>query len=355
MNPFRKNIAGLEGYTPGEQPVGEEYIKLNTNENPYPPSPAVVAAIAKEAESLRLYPDPLATTLRVKAGEVLGFPPGRIIAGNGSDELLTVILRCFVEPGEKVVTPQPTYTLYETLVEIQGGELVRVPLGDDFSVPEEIVVPGAKVTFIANPNSPSGTVTSNNTIRGIAERTGGILVVDEAYVDFCGYGALRLIEDFDNLIVTRSMSKSFSLAGLRLGFAFSTPAIIEAMLKVKDSYNVSRLAIAGGLAAFDDIEWMRANVGRVISTRERLSRGLAGMGFTVYPSGANFVLADTGGRDAGSIYRKLKEIKILVRYYDTERLKNCLRISVGTDEEIDTLLREIGNILKSGDSIENKI
>ncbi|MDP8247825.1 MAG: histidinol-phosphate transaminase [Candidatus Tritonobacter lacicola] len=350
MNKLRKNIAGLEGYTPGEQPVGEGYIKLNTNENPYPPSPAVIEAIAKEAESLRLYPDPLATALREKAGEVLGLPSGSIIAGNGSDELLTIILRCFVEPGEKVVTPHPTYTLYETLVSIQDGELVRVPLGDDFSVPEEIVVAGAKVTFIANPNSPSGTVTPNDAIRGIAEKAGGILVVDEAYVDFCGEGALRLLEEFDNLIVTRSMSKSFSLAGLRLGFAFSTPAIIEAMLKVKDSYNVSRLAIAGGLAAFEDIEWMRANVRRVVSTRERLSLSLSAMGFRVFPSGANFVLAGTGRWDAGAIFRELKDQKILVRYYDTERLRSCLRISVGTDEEIDALLREIRSIIKTKDS-----
>ena len=347
MSLLRKKIEGLEGYVPGEQPLEGGYIKLNTNENPYPPSPAAVEAVCREAGNLRLYPDPLAHRLRGKAGEVLGVEPERIIAGNGSDELLAIVLRCFVEPGEKVVTSWPTYTLYETLVAIQGGELVRVPLGDDFSVPEEIVVPGAKVTFLANPDSPSGTVTPDDMLVKIAEETDGILVVDEAYVDFCDEGSLGLLDRFDNLVVTRSMSKSFSLAGLRLGLAFSSPEIIEAMLKVKDSYNVSRLAIAAGEAALDDARWMRENVRRIVSTRERLSRGLSGLGFRVYPSGANFVLADAGRRDAPEIYRRLREKNILVRHYDTERLGSCLRISVGTDGEIDTLLQEIKIIIGS--------
>lgn len=345
MSLLRKSIEKLEGYTPGEQPLDGGYIKLNTNENPYPPSPSVVRAVREEAENLRLYPDPSASAIRERAGEVLGFSPERIVAGNGSDELLTIILRCFVDPGEKVVTAFPTYTLYETLVAIQGGELVRIPLNDDFSVPDEIIVPGAKVTFLANPDSPSGRVTTNEALGKIAGEADGIVVADEAYIDFCCGGGLALLEEFDNLVVTRSMSKSFSLAGLRLGLAFASPEIIRAMLKVKDSYNVSRPAIAAGAAAFDDIEWMKANVSRIIATRDRLSASLTGMGFSVYPSGANFILAETGRDDASDIYGKLREKKILVRHYDTDRLRSCLRISVGTDEEIDTLLNEMERII----------
>lgn len=344
MGIFRKNIERMTGYAPGEQPSGGGYIKLNTNENPYPPSPRVMEAIAAETERLRLYPDPLATKLRERIAAYHQQPLERILVGNGSDDLLTVITRTFAGKGDTVVSPTPTYTLYRTLCEIQEARYITIPFREDYSLDAGLIPSRAKIVFAANPNSPSGTLLSEGTLARIASAISGVLVVDEAYVDFSRRNCMGLLEKHENVIILRSFSKSFSLAGMRIGYAVANGRIIENLIKVKDSYNVNRLAVAAGIAALDDIQWMKANVTKVIATRRRLIVGLEKLGFAVKPSEANFILVRIRGYPAAQVYERLKRKKILVRFYDTPRLRDSLRISVGTDAEIDELLTQVTEI-----------
>jgi len=343
---FRKNVDKMTGYVPGEQPQDGLYIKLNTNENPYAPSPKVLAALKDEInEKLRLYPDPNATSDRKKIAEIFNTKPERVMVGNGSDELLTIIMRSFVGEGSKVVYPYPTYLLYKTLSEIQNAKECIIDFHEDFSLPEEILVKGAAVTFMCNPNSPSGTMIPVEDISNVAGKIDGVIVVDEAYVDFADDNCMRLVDKHPNLIVLRTLSKSYSLAGMRLGFAVAQEELINGMMKVKDSYNVDRLSMASAVAALDDQETFRQNVSRIIKTREYLIDSLKELGFFVYPSQANFVMIKCeDSYEAKEIYRELKERKILVRYIDQPRLDDCLRITVGTDEEIDTLLKKLTEI-----------
>lgn len=338
--PFRKNIARMRGYQPGEQPQDGGFIKLNTNENPYPPSPGVRRAILAEAkDTLRLYPDPDATRLRRQAALTYGFELPRVIAGNGSDDLLAMIARAFVGEGDVLCCPTPTYTLYDTLVRIQGGKVRGVPYPDDYSLPPGLFRARGSVTVVASPNSPSGTSVPLATLDRLAAEVTGLLVVDEAYADFAEENALSLARERANVIVLRTFSKSFSLAGMRIGLGFAHPRIIEGLAKVKDSYNMSRLALAAGEAALRDTACMERNAARIRKTRERLVSRLPEVGFTPFPSRANFVLARrSGGKSAKPVYEELKNRKILVRYFDTPRLRDCLRITVGTDAEIEALL-----------------
>ncbi len=337
---FRRNIARMEGYVPGEQPQEPGFVKLNTNENPYPPSPKVRKAILAElGGSLRLYPDPGANGLRRQAALTYGFDPDRILAGNGSDDLLAMVARAFVGEGDALACPTPTYTLYDTLVRIQGGRVVGVPYPEDYSLPKALAAKKAPVTIVANPNSPSGTAVPVRELAALADAVRGVLVIDEAYADFADETSLPLARERGNVIVLRTFSKSFSLAGMRVGLAFAHPGIIEGLSKVKDSYNMSRLSIAAGTAALTDIAWMERNAARIRGTRQDLCAALPAAGFTPYPSQSNFVLARrNGGRSARPVYEALKARKILVRYFDTPRLADCLRITVGTGEEISALL-----------------
>ncbi len=337
--PFRPNVARMAPYVPGEQPQEAGYIKLNTNENPYPPSPLVRRAIMSEAgNALRLYPDPDATRLRRQAAAVYGFDIEQVIAGNGSDDLLAMIARAFVGEGGALRCPTPTYTLYDTVVRIQGGRVSGVPYPADYSLPRGLARTGAPVTVVANPNSPSGTTVPAAALAELADRVPGVLVVDEAYVDFAGETALWLARERENVIVLRTFSKSFSLAGMRIGLGFAHPRIIAGLSKVKDSYNLCRLAIAAGEAALRDIGWMERNVARIRRTRAALLAALPDLGFVPFPSQSNFVLARrAGGASARPVYEALKERKILVRFFDTPRLRDSLRITVGTDAEIAAL------------------
>ena len=337
---FRRNIARMEGYQPGEQPQDIGFIKLNTNENPYPPSPRVRKALLAEAgDALRLYPDPGATRLRRQAALTYGFDLSQVIAGNGSDDLLAMVARAFIGEKDTLCCPVPTYTLYETLVKIQGGKISGIPYPPDYALPEGIFRTRARVTMVASPNSPSGTSVPLDLLTRLADRARGVLVIDEAYADFAEENALSLARERENVIVLRTLSKSFSLAGMRIGLGFAHPRIIEGLNKVKDSYNMSRLGIAAGEAALQDIAWMERNAARIRATREQLAKALPAAGFTPFPSQANFVLARrSDGGTAGPAYKSLKRKKILVRYFDTSRLSDCLRITVGTDAEIDALL-----------------
>jgi len=335
----REVIRGLEGYVPGEQPQDRRYVKLNTNENPYPPSPRVLEAVrACATEDLRLYPDPMADALRERAAALYGFERDQVLAGNGSDDLLAMIVRACVGPEDRVVYPYPTYSLYDTLVAIGGGEAIHLPFGPDFALPAGLAEAGGKVTFICRPNSPSGTTAGVAECEKLGASVRGLLVVDEAYVDFADESALPLVREHENVIVLRSFSKSFSLAGLRIGLAFGARPVIAELAKVKDSYNLNRISIAAAVAALEDYDWMRDNVRKVRATRTRLSAELAKLGYEVLPSQANFVLARRPGSDQRALYEDLKSRGILVRYFATPELRDSVRITVGTDAEVDALL-----------------
>jgi histidinol-phosphate aminotransferase len=345
--PFRRNIARLQGYLPGEQPQEAGFIKLNTNENPYPPSPAVRKALLAEANaSLRLYPDPDATKLRRQAALTYGFDLSQVIAGNGSDDLLAMVARAFVGEGDTLCSPTPTYTLYDTLVKIQGGKVAGIPYTEDYSLPAGLAERRAKVTIVATPNSPSGTSVPTAALADLADRLAGVLVIDEAYADFAEENALSLAREKENVIVLRTLSKSFSLAGMRVGLGFGPPAILAGMNKVRDSYNLGRLGQAAGEAALKDIRWMEKNIAKIRKTRTTLLSVLPSLEFSPFPSQSNFVLAKRSrGRSAKPVYEALKRKKILVRYFDTSRLSGCLRITVGTDDEIATLLAALETML----------
>ena len=347
-NYFRNNIQAMSGYMPGEQPGDDGFIKLNTNENPYPPSPKVYAALRKAiGASLRLYPQPMSDNLCAAAAAVYGINKENVMAGNGSDELLSIILRCFVAAGDRVAYPVPTYSLYDTLVEIQAGVAVRVPFPEDFAMPDELAGQDARLTILCNPNAPSGTLVSLAEIAKLARAVAGVLVVDEAYVDFAaseGASAIPLIQQLPNLIVLRTLSKSFSLAGLRIGLAFASAEIVAGLHKVRDSYNLDRLSIAAGTAALKDLAWMKRNAARIQRSRQRLASRLKRLGYQVYSSHANFILARQPDKNLRPIYEELKRRKILVRYFDVPGLRDCLRITVGTPKEVRALLNELAAI-----------
>jgi histidinol-phosphate aminotransferase len=337
---IRPNIRAMDGYTPGEQPRDGAFIKLNTNENPYPPSPKVFAALreALTGDRLRKYPDPLGTDFRRAAGRVLGVDPDTILIGNGSDDILTILTRAFVPEGGLVVSPTPSYLLYRTLTDIQGARFQTVPYTADWRLPSPWPVRGANLIFIANPNSPLGTVVPLADLERLAEEVGGPLVVDEAYVDFAEANALSLLRHHKNVIITRTLSKSYALAGIRFGFAVADPDLVRELVKVKDSYNCDVLSLTAATAAIEDQEYLRETRARILATRGRLMAALTDLGFEVTPSQANFVWCRRGDRPVRPIYEALKERRILVRCMNYPGFPDGLRISVGSDVEVDRLL-----------------
>lgn len=344
MTYFRKNIDLMTGYVPGEQPApGTKLVKLNTNENPYPPSPAALDALRHfDADLLRRYPDPMATAFRQAAGDVLGLPVDWILAGNGSDDLLTMICRSLAGEGDTVSFAIPTYVLYETLAKIQDALVVAVPFDATYALPVDALVEArASITFVANPNSPSGTMASADELRALAERAGGVVVIDEAYADFASANCLDLARELPNVIVLRTLSKSYSLAGLRLGFAVANPQLLEGLRKVKDSYNVDALACAVGTAAIADQAYMRTNVRKIVSSRTELTAELTRRGFAVWPSEANFIMARVPGGLGKRAYEALKARGVLVRYFHQDQMYDKLRITVGAAEQNRALLDAI--------------
>ncbi len=338
----RPAIAAIQGYVPGEQPQVGKWIKLNTNENPYPPSPAVARAIAATVagRTLAKYPDPHATVFRVRAAELLGVEPDWILCGNGSDDLLTILVRTFVGEGQCLRTAYPSYILYKTLAEIQGAGCEEVmfrsdwSLGDDFAA----VRPDLRLAFLANPNSPSGTLVPPEQVRAIADQLPCPLVVDEAYGDFADADCLDLVRQCERVIVTRSFSKSYALAGLRFGFAVARPEIIAELRKVKDSYNCDALSIAAATAAIDDQAWLADCIDKIVATRRRLTESLRDLGFLPVESQANFVWCTHPERPHRAIYEGLKARQILIRFMQYPGWGDGLRITVGTDDEIDAFL-----------------
>lgn len=344
MSGIRPNILAMSGYAPGEQPRDDDVIKLNTNENPYPPSPRVFEALqtALTANRLRRYPEALGHTFRQKAAQVLNIDPEAILIGNGSDDLLTIVTRAFVPEAGLIVSPTPSYILYRSLAEIQGCRFESVRFTPDWKLPEPWPVRNADLTFLPNPNSPSGTMVTHSAIRSLAEQAGCPLILDEAYADFASTNGLKLAGK--SIVVTRSLSKSYSLAGIRFGFAVADPATVRELVKVKDSYNCDVLSLAAATAALDDQQYLSETRAKILITRTRLEKALVSLGFHVTSSEANFVWCRRDDRPVKPIYEELKKRKILVRYMNYPEYGDGLRISVGADIEIDRLLLTLADI-----------
>jgi histidinol-phosphate aminotransferase len=353
---IRESILQMKGYTPGEQLNDPDIIKLNTNENPYPPSPRVFEAIraALTPNNLRKYPQPLGDRFREAASRVLGVSADSILVGNGSDDILTILTRTFVPEGGLIASPTPSYILYKSLAEIQGARFAAVPFRHGWVSPTLYWPEGTNLNFVPNPNSPSGTVLMPSEVELLADELAPTpLVLDEAYADFADWNGSGLLANNPNLIITRTLSKSYSLAGMRFGYAIARPEIIRELVKVKDSYNCDVLSLAAATAAIEDQEYFRGVREKILATRERMAKELAALGFDVTPSHANFLWCQRSDRPVKPIYEELKQRKILVRYmcYPTgpvgspEGEYDGLRISVGTDAEIDKLLMELKTIL----------
>src|SRR5580658_246385 len=350
--PFvRPTILAMDGYTPGEQPAaGERIVKLNTNENPYPPSDRVMQAIASiSAEVLRRYPNPTADLFRDAAAKLHGLTRHHILAGNGSDDILTIATRTFVPPPGTLAFPDPTYSLYPVLAHLQEAKSLAIPWDRDWSLPTTArASSSANAIFLANPNAPSGTFVSPLKIADLARKFPGLLLIDEAYVDFADDNCAALVSEFPNLVVIRTLSKAYSLAGLRFGYAIAQPQVIAQMMKVKDSYNCDALSIIAATAALEDQAYARSTWENIKAERTRVSAELMQLGWTVLASQANFLLASVPSGDGKAMYRGLKQQGILVRYFDLPGLKDKIRITIGHSHENNALLAGIKMLTAAG-------
>ncbi|MBW4639685.1 MAG: histidinol-phosphate transaminase [Gloeocapsa sp. UFS-A4-WI-NPMV-4B04] len=350
MSYFRPAIAVMKAYVPGEQPKpGTQIIKLNTKENPYPPSPKAMEVLHHlDSEWLRRYPDPLAREFCTAVSEALAVPSDWVIVGNGSDDILNVLVRACAEGRDRtVVYLIPTYVLYRTLSAIQPGEVVEIPYPIDFKLPiNDLIAANGAITLVASPNSPSGHSVPLDDLCQLASQVSGVLAIDEAYVDFAEYSALPLVHEFENVIVLRTLSKGYSLAGLRIGFGIANPKLLEGLFKVKDSYNIDAIATLVGAAAMRDQAYKNACADKVKVSRAKLSIDLKKLGFTIRDSQGNFVLATPSISHAEHLYIALKERGILVRYFDQPRLNDKLRITVGNDQQNQTLIEALVSLIK---------
>jgi len=345
--PLLPHIREHQGYVPGEQPDTTGWIKLNTNENPYPPSPKVREAISEQVDGLRLYSSPDGKAFRESLARYHGIEANQVVLGNGSDDVLNVLVRSFVGPGRaRLGTLMPQYSLYPVLSSLQGGELTVIDFTEDFALPvEEICRLQVPIFFLTSPNAPTGVGFSNKDIRAILEGFSGLLVVDEAYADFAEENAVELLAEYTNLFITRTFSKSYSLAGLRVGYGLGNPDLIQVLHGVRDVYNLDRLAQAGGQAALEDRQWFEHCLHSVLRTRKNFVAELDARGWFTYPSQANFVFTEpknakgeTGAEVAAALFDFLKSKKILLRYFPKHPLTDrFLRITIGTDSEMQIL------------------
>ena len=337
----RANVRTMQGYTPGEQPAaGERVVKLNTNENPFPPSPKVMQALAQvEPEMLRRYPNPTADAFRAAAAKLYDVPRDMIIAGNGSDDILTIATRTFVPPGGGLASPEPSYSLYGALAQIEDAKFAGVPWGRDWTLPvDALLATKADAIYLVNPNAPSGTFVPPAHVADLAARFPGLLLIDEAYAEFADENCLHLVRDHPNVVVARTLSKAYSLAGLRFGYAVAHEEVIAEMMKVKDSYNTDALSIVAATAALEDQEHARQTWKHVLAERQRLTDELTKLGWDVLPSQANFILAAAPDGRGKAAYLGLKQQGILVRYFDRPGLTDKIRITVGQSHENNALL-----------------
>lgn len=343
MSYFRDNIERMQAYIPGIQPKEKGWLKLNTNENPFPPSPKAVNAAKMAIDGgLALYPDPKADELRRIIAKIYRVNQDMVIVGNGSDEILSIIARAFLDKGKKALLLDPTYSLFSTIAEIQHAKIIRQDLNADFELPAEIFEKKADCAFIANPNPQAGTLFSTSQMERLARSIGGVLVIDEAYVDFAPRTCLSIAKKFRNVIITRTLSKSYSLAGMRIGFAIANSPLIDGLMKIKDSYNINRISQIIAIEALKDREYFKENTREIIKQREFLRKALKILGFKVFPSESNFILVKPPDAiTAKKLYEELVTRKVLVRYFDTKKLKSYLRISVGSQAQNNDLLKAI--------------
>jgi histidinol-phosphate aminotransferase len=344
---FKDNIESAKGYVPGFQPKDTEVVKLNTNENPYPPSPQVLEAIKNlPTESLRRYPDPLGNQFRQAAADLFGLKADNIICCNGGDDLLRITIQAFCNEGRPLAYPVPTYSLYPVLAQLLDCKTIEIPFADDFGIPGELTSNNAALTILCNPNAPTASFIEVDKIASLADTLKGVLLIDEAYVDFAEDNCVRLVKEFDNVIVLRSMSKGYSLAGLRFGYGIAQPNLIEGLMKVKDSYNVDAIALAGATAAVKDQDYFKQTVEKIRSQRKVLTDQLRELNFDVPDSAANFVLAECKDCKAQEIYDKLVKRNIYVRFFNIPGLDDKLRITVGTAEQNQMLIDALKEIMQ---------
>lgn len=352
MSQYWSEIArGLEPYVPGEQPKDKTYVKLNTNENPYPPSPKVLEAMKQAAnENLRLYPAPACDELRTCIAGYHGLAKEQVFAGNGSDEVLAFIFLAFFNPGQPILFPDITYSFYPVYAKLFNIDYKLVPLEGDFSIPLEKFSQQNGGIIFPNPNAPTGRYMAVEAIEGILQRnTKHVVVVDEAYIDFGGESAVKLINKYPQLLVVHTLSKSRSLAGLRVGFAMGHEELIEGLDRVKNcinSYTLDRVALAGATATFADEAYFQDMRRKVIATREKTIACLQKIGFTVIPSQANFIFIKHQSASADDLYQQLRAKGILVRYFNKPRINEFLRVSIGSDEEMACFLRVLTEIIR---------
>lgn len=344
MGYFRETIDRMEGYTPGFQPRNPDAVKLNTNENPYPPSSKVVAAIRGVADyQLRRYPDPMGGAFRQAAAEVFRLPEDHFLCVNGGDELLNYAFRAFCDATRPAAWVEPTYSLYPILAKLQ--DCPAITAGRDGDWLNELARINAPLTIVCNPNAPTCEFTAVEQIADLAGRLAGVLLIDEAYVDFSEDSCLRLVGQFPNVIILRSMSKGYSLAGMRAGLGIAQPALIDGLVKVKDSYNIDAVAIQAAAAAMRDQAYHKDCVAKVKSERVRVIDKLRKLGFAVPDSATNFVLAQGNAREIPDIFERLKQRDIYVRYFRLPGLEDKLRITIGTPQQNDALLAAIAEIV----------
>jgi len=347
---FSKKFASLEAYVPGEQPKEKRYVKLNTNESPFPPSPSVVAAAEEEAGRLNLYSDPECTPLVAKFAELFGVDKNMVIMTNGSDEVLNFAFMAFCDADHPIAFPDITYGFYPVFARLSGIPYTEIPLAEDFSVnPNDYIGRGENIV-IANPNAPTGIALSLSDVEKIvASNPDNVVIIDEAYVDFGAESAISLVGKYDNLLVTGTFSKSRSLAGARLGFGVASEAIIRDLNTIKYStnpYNVNRMTMLAGYRALCDNDYYMNNCKTVMENREYTAKRLRTLGFSVIPSSANFIFAESDEISGEELYLELKARGVLVRHFGKEKIKNFNRITIGTREQMDIFLRETESILK---------
>ena len=347
MSYFRENIEKAKGYEPGFQPAGTDVIKLNTNENPYPPSPQVIQVLREiDTEQLRRYPDPVGNVFRKAAAEINDVEPDFIICCNGGDDLLRMAFQAFCDDNRPVAYPVPTYSLYPVLAGLQNCTAIEIPFDNEYNLPAKLAGTTAALTIVCNPNAPTGSFISVDELASLADEIGGVLLIDEAYVDYADGNCTMMVKDFGNVIILRSMSKGYSLAGMRFGYAIAQPELIMGLMKVKDSYNVDAVALAVATAAIKDIKCFRENIEKVQAERKRLTKRLRELCLEVPTSFANFVLAGCKNGEAERIYEELAKRNIYIRYFSYPGLQDKLRITVGTPEQDDKLLAVLKDILK---------
>jgi histidinol-phosphate aminotransferase len=346
-------VQSLNPYIPGEQPQVEGLIKLNTNESPYPPSPAVARLLqqAETADNLRLYPDPNSQSLKDTIAAHFALKTDQVFAGNGSDDVLAMAFMALFKQADPILFPDITYSFYPVYCQLFGIEFSTIPLADDFTLDLE-AYPGINGGIIfANPNAPTGIALSLATIESLLQRnTESVVVVDEAYVDFGADSAVALIDRYPNLLVVQTLSKSRSLAGMRLGFAVGQAHLIEALNRVKNSFNpypIDRIAEAAGCAAIKDTGYFNTCCQKIIATREATARSLSELGFEVLPSKTNFVFArPPATHDAAWLSERLRQDKLLIRYFNKPRIDGYVRISIGTEAQMDVLLEKLEEYLR---------